>query len=234
MGKGITQQELDHSLSSRIIIRDNEGRAKLAPPATADDIAIKSTVDNAVGPLASLLTTEKSNTVAAINELFTNVSDGKNMVASAITGKGVPASGSETFPVLAGKIEKIVTGKRFVAKTATSDDTQRAFYYRVGAGAYMYPITIDYNFGFVPSFVIVTELNSNTPAAFYYSGVLASGTTYGAFNTYSSSIGGWVSFFTQAVPNDPGNSIAYTIVNSTKLYVPINSKSYNFQFYVFE
>lgn len=107
MGKGITQQELDDSLSSRIIIRDNEGRAKLAPPATADDIAIKSTVDNVVGPLASLLTTEKSNTVAAINELFTNVSDGKNAVASAITGKGVPASGSDTFAVLAGKIGQI-------------------------------------------------------------------------------------------------------------------------------
>ncbi|MCA1293716.1 phage tail protein [Paenibacillus sp. alder61] len=63
--------------------------------------------NNAVGPLASLLTGVKSNTVAAINELFTNVSDGKNTIASAITGKGVPASGSDTFSALAGKIGKI-------------------------------------------------------------------------------------------------------------------------------
>lgn len=74
--------------------------------------------NNAVGPLSSLLTGAKSNTVAAINELFTNVSDGKNTIASAIIGKGVPASGSDTFAGLAGKIGQIVTGKRFATGTA--------------------------------------------------------------------------------------------------------------------
>ena len=70
---------------------------------------------NAVGPLASLLTGAKTNTVAAINELFTNVSDGKNTIASAITGKGVPASGSDTFPVLAQKIGQIYQGKKYAS-----------------------------------------------------------------------------------------------------------------------
>ncbi|MDU0332530.1 tail fiber protein [Paenibacillus sp. 3LSP] len=67
-------------------------------------------VNAAVGSLSSLLTTAKGNTVAAINELFTNVSDGKNTVAAAITDKGVPALGSDTFAVLAQKIGQISTG----------------------------------------------------------------------------------------------------------------------------
>lgn len=66
-------------------------------------------VNNAVGPLSSLLTTAKGNTVVAINELFTNVSNGKNQVAAAITGKGVAASGSDSFGQLAGKIGQIQT-----------------------------------------------------------------------------------------------------------------------------
>ncbi|EJW14453.1 tail fiber protein [Paenibacillus alvei] len=43
-------------------------------------------------------------------QAFTSASDGKNQVAAAITGKGVPASGSDTFPVLAQKIWQITTG----------------------------------------------------------------------------------------------------------------------------
>ncbi|AEG60007.1 hypothetical protein [Desulforamulus ruminis] len=46
----------------------------------------------------------------ALAELFTSVSDGKNQVATAITDKGVPASGSDTFPQLATKIGQINTG----------------------------------------------------------------------------------------------------------------------------
>ena len=42
--------------------------------------------------------------------LFTSVSNGKNQIASAITGKGVSASGSESFASLAGKIGQIQTG----------------------------------------------------------------------------------------------------------------------------
>lgn len=101
--------------ASRIVMRDSAGRAKIAAPSAADDIARKDTVDNAVGTLSSLLTTAKGNAVAAINELFTSASNGKTSIAAAITGKGVPASGSDTFPVLAQKIGQIVTGRRFAS-----------------------------------------------------------------------------------------------------------------------
>ncbi|WP_198957482.1 pyocin knob domain-containing protein [Paenibacillus selenitireducens] len=46
-------------------------------------------------------------------DLFTSVSDGKNAIAGAIAGKGVPASGSDAFAVLASKIGQINTGKNF-------------------------------------------------------------------------------------------------------------------------
>lgn len=60
-----------------------------------------------VGTISALLTSTKSNTVAAINELFTSASNGKTAVAAAITGKGVPASGADTFAQLVTKINAI-------------------------------------------------------------------------------------------------------------------------------
>ncbi|MBY6878908.1 phage tail protein, partial [Clostridium botulinum] len=46
----------------------------------------------------------------AINELFTSASNGKTKVATAITGKGVPASGSDSYDTLSSKIKNIKTG----------------------------------------------------------------------------------------------------------------------------
>ncbi|WP_339816771.1 hypothetical protein MKZ15_15350 [Paenibacillus sp. FSL R7-0216] len=63
----------------------------------------------AIGSLSSLKTDSKGNLVEAVNELFTDVSDGKTAVATAITGKGVTASGSDTFQELAGKVGQIPT-----------------------------------------------------------------------------------------------------------------------------
>lgn len=72
-----------------------------------------------VGDKDELLTDDKSTLVAAVNELFTDVSNGKDLIASAITDKGVPASGSDTFPALAGKIEDIPVGGGGEYGTAT-------------------------------------------------------------------------------------------------------------------
>jgi hypothetical protein len=55
-------------------------------------------------------------TVAA-QQAFQSASDGKTAVASAITGKGVTASGSDTFPQLATKIGQISTGQRMTFST---------------------------------------------------------------------------------------------------------------------
>ncbi|PRA08888.1 MULTISPECIES: phage tail protein [unclassified Paenibacillus] len=65
--------------------------------------------------------------------LFQSVSDGKTAIAAAITGKGVAASGSDTFPQLATKIGQIATGLRFVEGTGTTTDnfiTQRGMAFK--------------------------------------------------------------------------------------------------------
>jgi hypothetical protein len=46
----------------------------------------------------------------ALGELFTSVSNGKDAVAAAITDKGVPTSGSDSFSQMANNIDSIVLG----------------------------------------------------------------------------------------------------------------------------
>ncbi|MEC2342985.1 phage tail protein [Paenibacillus barengoltzii] len=78
-----------------------------------------------IGTKANLITAAKGDLVSAINELFTSASNGKTAVAAAITGKGVPASGSDTFSQLATKIGQIVTGKKSASGTATTNSFSR-------------------------------------------------------------------------------------------------------------
>ncbi|NFB57649.1 phage tail protein, partial [Clostridium botulinum] len=51
--------------------------------------------------------TNAKDITGAINELFTSASNGKTKVATAITGKGVPASGSDSYDTLSSKIKNI-------------------------------------------------------------------------------------------------------------------------------
>ena len=81
----------------------------------------KQAIDSQTGDRSTLNTTAKTTLVAAINELFTSVSDGKTQIATAITDKGVTASGGDTFPTLATKIGQIsseVTGETVRTLTA--------------------------------------------------------------------------------------------------------------------
>lgn len=78
--------------------------------ADAAEAAAKVYTDTYVGDKNNLLTTDQSTIVAAVNELFTSVSDGKTLIAASITDKGIPADGSDTFAVLAGKIQDIPSG----------------------------------------------------------------------------------------------------------------------------
>lgn len=57
------------------------------------------------------LTTEKSNIIEMINETFTYANNGKSSIATAITNKGVTASPTDTFTVLADKVGQIPKGQ---------------------------------------------------------------------------------------------------------------------------
>ncbi len=76
-------------------------------------------IDSALGDLSAVPTVAK-DAAGSITELFTNVSDGKAVVAAAITDKGVPTAASDTFSKMADNIEAIQTG------TDTSDATALA------------------------------------------------------------------------------------------------------------
>lgn len=68
-----------------------------------------STLYSAMGDIDELETTSK-NLVGAINENFTSVSNGKSLVASAITDKGVPTASDATFQTMADNISQISGG----------------------------------------------------------------------------------------------------------------------------
>lgn len=58
-----------------------------------------------------------TNVEGALSELFQSASNGKGLIATAITGKGVDASSSDTFSVLATKIQQI-SGSGVISDTA--------------------------------------------------------------------------------------------------------------------
>lgn len=72
-------------------------------------MAINGISDN-VGNLSDLETTNKNSLVEAINENFTNVSNGKTLIAEAITDKGVETSATDSFQTMATNISNIEGG----------------------------------------------------------------------------------------------------------------------------
>lgn len=83
-------------------------------------VELSSAVD---GTRETVAATEKALKAAydRANEAFQSASSGKNAVATAITGKGVPATGSDTFAQLSTKIGQIITGVPFAEGSGATD-----------------------------------------------------------------------------------------------------------------
>ncbi len=58
----------------------------------------------------SNLETNNKTIIEAINEVFTNASNGKSLIAEAVTGKGIIANKEDSFNILANKIKQIEPG----------------------------------------------------------------------------------------------------------------------------
>jgi len=82
-----------------------------------------------IGDKSTLMTEDKSSLVGAVNELFTDVGDGKNAVAAAITDMGQAAAGSDTFADLSTKIRSISSD----ANAATGDVLSGKTFYQGGS-----------------------------------------------------------------------------------------------------
>lgn len=102
-------------IASRTIT--TEERNKLNSLNNYDDTSIKNdiqTINTQLGDIANELGDETLQTNAqdlkgAINEVFQNASNGKTLIAQAITGKGVSTSNTDTFQTMATNINSIQT-----------------------------------------------------------------------------------------------------------------------------
>jgi len=121
---------------------------------------------NTVGAVANLKTTAKTDVVSAVNELFTNVSDGKSLIANAITDKQGTASSSDTFTQLAGAISNISTGKKFATGIA---EPVRKTHTRYGqeTSNILYALQIN-GLGFIPTIIIYKSLGGVSYDSYIY------------------------------------------------------------------
>ena len=87
-----------------------------------------------VGNLENLSTTEKASLVAAINELFQSVSNGKTLVASAITDKGISTSSDATFSIMAQNIGLI---ENFLVPIDSNSNADKLVFGKDDDGIYM-------------------------------------------------------------------------------------------------
>lgn len=110
-----------------------------------------------VGDLDDLPTTDKSSLVAAVSETFTSVSNGKAVVASAITDKGVQTSSDATFSEMAQNIENIPSGGgTLVTKTVTNNGVYSAI--DDEADGYS-TVTVSVNLKSFANYIVNAEIN---------------------------------------------------------------------------
>ena len=112
-------ESLDTDEKANIVLALNETYQNLVAhkeeSATQAHLAKNIALEDASGNFTA------SDVEGALSELFTNVSNGKNEIATAITDKGVSASGSESFLGLSTKIGQIETDQTGDATAIASD-----------------------------------------------------------------------------------------------------------------
>ena len=104
-------------------------------------------LDDSIGDIDDLSTTDKTSLVAAVNECFQSASDGKTAIANAITGvdDSITIPDNPTFAQLAALIGQISTGLQIATGSMN---------------VYTIPATIDGTTPFRPKIVIVYNFGS--------------------------------------------------------------------------
>ena len=100
----VGQMYLDTSEGKMYFCSNVSGSVYTWKPFASDMSASNVSYDNGSSGMSS------NNVQDAIDELFTSASNGKELIADAIAGKGVPTSANDTYATMAGNIEKIETG----------------------------------------------------------------------------------------------------------------------------
>lgn len=98
-------------------------------------------------------TTEKSNLVGMINELFQSGTNGKNDIYNAISAKGTTPA-SKNFTDLVTAIGNINTGKKFASGTVTSSTTTKTYEDYANANTAIFNTVEVSGLTFTPSIII--------------------------------------------------------------------------------
>lgn len=123
-------------------------------------VEIGSLLDS-IGDVSSLKTDEKTTLVAALNELFTSASNGKSLIAAAITGRGVDTAATDSFAVMAANIESISGG---VERLVTNDEsiTPSGSY----ATSTYYDTTYGVKVGYCPDGSVLISMKGGTSTSY--------------------------------------------------------------------
>ena len=100
----VGQMYLDTSEGKMYFCSNVSGSTYTWKPFASDMSASNVSYNNGSSGMSS------ENVQDAIDELFTSASNGKELIADAIAGKGVPTSADDTYATMAENIEKIETG----------------------------------------------------------------------------------------------------------------------------
>lgn len=187
----ITKQELSSELTAEIA--SGGGASTELATHLADEAA------HGIGNKATLLTTNKTSIVSAMNELFTNANNLKsdwagvvgnpllatdtsaqlkskmqtikNKLAANLTEKGISSSGNAGLDVLATRVGQIETGKKWVSGTTITSSNPYDFILS-GPGS---PAS-----DFIPSFFVLsyeTEYLPGSMRTIYITGIIMPGVT---------------------------------------------------------
>lgn len=150
-----------------------------------------------IGDKTTLLTTNKTSIVSALNELFTNANNGKSDIASVIgspatsantfaqlkthiqnskdelalnlSDKGQTSISSESLGSLVSKVANINTGKRWASGTVTSNASPQKVFRSVSNGTYGLPTVTVTGLPFKPSLIYLFHNNGSTVFTSVYS-----------------------------------------------------------------
>ncbi|MNW49253.1 hypothetical protein D3C74_266640 [compost metagenome] len=112
VGNMKTVKQIDDEVTAHLADLSSQAAGKGASIVGVSDIDGLFTSEDVEGALKEAMN--------KANSAFQSASDGKMQIAAAITGKGVSASGSDTFSQLATKIGQISTGKKVASGTGTT------------------------------------------------------------------------------------------------------------------
>lgn len=103
-------------------------------------------LDDSIGDIDNLSTTDKTSLVAAVNECFQSASDGKTAIANAITGvdESITIPDNPTFAQLAALIGQISTGLQIATGSMQVYTIPETI---TGETSFQPKIVIVYNFG---------------------------------------------------------------------------------------